>query len=123
VHISGVLVVDDNAILRRTMKRALEEAGYRVWITASGKDALDLQRAHHADVLITDIFMPEADGFETIQSFREAFPGLPIVVISGDAQRATGDYLAAAALIGVDATLPKPFRMEVLVQTLRSLER
>ena len=123
MKISDVLVVDDNASLRRAMKAALEAAGYRVWLAANGKDALELQCRHHADVLVTDIFMPEADGFETIQSFRASFPAMPIVVMSGDAQRAKGDYLSVAALMGVEATLPKPFRVEALLQTLHSLER
>jgi CheY-like chemotaxis protein len=122
MKIGAVLVVDDNASLRRAMKSALEAAGYRVWLAANGKDALELQEEHHADVLVTDIFMPEADGFETIERFRASFPSVPIVVMSGDAQRAKGDYLSVAAMIGVEATLPKPFRMETLLQTLHSLE-
>jgi CheY-like chemotaxis protein len=122
MKIGAVLVVDDNASLRRAMKSALEAAGYRVWLAANGNDALELQEEHHADVLVTDIFMPEADGFETIERFRASFPGVPIVAISGDAQRAKGDYLSVAAMMGVEATLPKPFRMETLLQTLHSLE-
>jgi two-component system response regulator YesN len=72
-------------------------------------------------VLITDIFMPDADGFEAIDSFRREFPGTRIVVVSGGAQFTKRDYLPDAALIGVDATLQKPFEIETLLETLKAL--
>jgi len=80
-----------------------------------------MQRKSPADVLITDIFMPDSDGFEAIDGFRTQFPGTKIVAMSGDAKKATGEYLKSAALIGVDATLRKPFQVETLLQILRSL--
>ena len=75
-----------------------------------------------ADILITDIFMPESDGFEVIDGFRKEFPRTKIVAISGDATRAKHEYLSAASLMGVEATLKKPFQAEELLSTLRSLE-
>jgi two-component system, chemotaxis family, chemotaxis protein CheY len=116
-----VLVADDNDALRRAMQLALEAGGYRVQLAASGLEALELQRKDPANVLITDIFMPERDGFEAIADFRKEFPATKIIAMSGDATRVKGEYLSAAALIGVDATLRKPFKMAVLLQTLRSL--
>jgi len=116
-----VLFVDDEADLRLTMQSALEIAGYSVEVAANGKEALAIQRARPADVLITDIFMPDADGFEAIDGFRREFPQTRLVIISGGAQFARGDYLSAAKLMGVDATLQKPFEIETLLSTLRSL--
>ena len=117
-----ILIADDDAGLRRSLQLALEAAGYRVRVAVHGGEAFALQSAKPADILITDIFMPENDGFETIDRFRSRFPATKIVVMSGDAKRAKGEYLPVAALIGVDATLKKPFKLHELLQTLRSLE-
>lgn len=117
-----VLIADDDAGLRQSLKLALEAAGYHVRVAAHGGEALALQSDSPADILITDIFMPETDGFEAIDRFRQKFPATKIVVMSGNAKRAKLEYLPIAAMIGVDATLKKPFRAAELLQTLRSLE-
>jgi len=116
-----VLVVDDDADMRLTLKLALELAGYVVDAAANGREALELQRRQPAEVLITDIFMPDADGFEAIDAFRRQFPQTKIVVVSGGARSSKRDYLPDAELIGVDATLQKPFEIETLLRTLKSL--
>ena len=97
------MVVDDDADMRLSLKLALE-----------------LQRRQPVDVLITDIFMPDADGFEAIDAFRHEFPQTRIVVVSGGAQFSKRDYLPDAALIGVDATLQKPFEIETLLAVLKA---
>ena len=116
-----LLVVDDDADMRLTLKLALEIAGYTVDVAANGREAVARQRQCPADVLITDIFMPDADGFEAIDAFRREFPGTRIVVVSGGASFARRDYLPDAELIGADATLQKPFDMDMLLRTLQSL--
>jgi CheY-like chemotaxis protein len=65
--------------------------------------------------------MPESDGLEAIAAFRREFPATKIIAVSGGGQRAKGDYLAAARLMGVDATLEKPFDVERLLEILREL--
>ena len=116
-----ILVVDDDADMRLTLKLALEIAGYAVDVAGNAREALEAQRRQAADVLVTDIFMPDADGFEAIDAFRHQFPRTKIVVVSGGAQFTKRDYLPDAELIGVDATLQKPFDMETLLKTLKSL--
>ena len=116
-----ILVVDDDADMRLTLKLALEIAGYAVDVAGNAREALEVQRRQPADVLVTDIFMPDADGFEAIDAFRHQFPRTKIVVVSGGAQFTKRDYLPDAELIGVDATLQKPFEMETLLKTLKSL--
>ena len=116
-----ILVVDDSADLRTSLKLLLEHLGYEAETARDGAAALELQQTRGFGVLITDIFMPDADGFEAIDSFRREFPGTRIVVVSGGAQFTKRDYLPDAALIGVDATLQKPFEIEALLETLKSL--
>ena len=117
-----VLVADDDPGTRQAVKLTLEAAGYRVRVAVDGGEAFLLQKERPADVLITDIFMPENDGFEAIDRFRTSFPATKIIAMSGDAKRARLEYLPVASLIGVDATLKKPFRKAELLQTLRLLE-
>jgi CheY-like chemotaxis protein len=116
-----IILVDDDADQRLALKMALELAGYPVREAAHGAEALRLQREQAATFLITDIFMPEADGFETIVAFRREFPQTRIIAVSGGGQRAKRDYLEAATLMGVDAALHKPFEIEKLLDTLRTL--
>jgi CheY-like chemotaxis protein len=116
-----ILVVDDDADMRLTLKLSLELAGYAVDVAANGREAVELQKRQPADVLITDIFMPDADGFEAIDAFRRQYPDTKIVVVSGGAQFTKRDYLPDAELIGVDATLQKPFDVDTLLNLLKGM--
>lgn len=116
-----VLVVDDNPDMRSFVKIVLERAGFEAQVAADGQRALDLQRERPADVLITDIFMPEPDGLELIQHFKSRFPGIKILAISGGGKAASADYLYVAAEIGAEAVLRKPFATETLIRTVREL--
>ena len=116
-----ILVVDDDADMRLTLKLSLELAGYAVDVAANAREALAQQRERPADVLITDIFMPDADGFEAIDAFRREYPDTKIVVVSGGAQFTKRDYLPDAELIGVDATLQKPFDVDTLLALLKGM--
>lgn len=121
IRVKRVLIVDDNTDLRRMMKAALELEGYAVDEAANGREALTRQRSRPATIVITDIFMPEADGFETIASLRKEFPAIKILVMSGDGKLSRREYLSTAKLLDVEGTLKKPFDMESLLKTLRAL--
>ena len=118
-----LLVADDNRELTALLKLSLEAAGYEVRVARNGWEALAEQRRAPSEVLIIDLVMPERDGFETIESFRREFPGTRIVAISGEGRLRASLHLAAAELIGVDATLQKPFDVDALLRTLSALER
>ena len=116
-----VLVVDDRRDILGFARIALERAGYEVAVTDSGRQALELQRRHAADLLITDIFMPEVDGMEIIDRFQREYPRTRIIAMSGGAEHMR-DYLGIALQIGVDATLRKPFTVEELLRTVRRVQ-
>ena len=118
-----VLIVDDDADMRLTLKLALELEGYRVAEAANGREAVEQQRNAPADVVLTDIFMPESDGFEAIDVLRRDFPAVKVIVMSGGAQLAKRDYLPDAELMGADATLQKPFDIADLLKTLKRLDQ
>jgi len=117
-----VLVVDDNADLRLTTKLLLESEGYVVETAANGAEALRIQRERPSHILITDLFMPEVDGLETVQSFRAAYPAMPVIVISGGSSRGQdqADHLSVARELGA-MTLRKPVEPQALIEALRTV--
>jgi CheY-like chemotaxis protein len=115
-----ILVVDDHADIRAFMDAALEGAGYEVRTASEGAQALDLLHERGAELLITDIFMPGQEGFETITRCRAEFPQTRIIVISaGTILGLKHDFLSTAALLKVGATLRKPFTAGELLDTVR----
>jgi len=115
-----VLVVDDRPDTLGFMLLGLESAGFEVEVAANGREALERQREHAADVVITDIFMPEMDGLETIDRIKAQFPHTRIIAMSSGVGRMQ-DYLKVAGQIGADATLLKPFSTEDLVRLVGRL--
>jgi CheY-like chemotaxis protein len=117
-----VLLVDDDADFRSMLQSALQLAGYTVAVARNGREAVAVQRRSRSDVMITDLFMPESDGFEAIEAFRRDFPATRIIAVSGGASLVKTNYLDAAGLMGVDATLQKPFDVEDLLRVLRTMQ-
>jgi CheY-like chemotaxis protein len=113
-----VLIVDDNADMRESLKLLLHCIGFTAEVAADGQQALEAQRRQAAQVLITDIFMPGKEGMETIEAFRREWPGIKIVAMSGGGAVAQRDYLRIAIDIGADATLRKPFSLQSLQDIL-----
>ena len=117
-----LLIADDDADTRTTMGLLLERAGYSVRLAPDGAKALEMQREAPADVLITDLLMPEVDGIEAIDRFRREFPAIRIVAMSGGGLRVHGAaYLATAEVAGAEAVLRKPFEIEALLSVLKDL--
>ena len=103
-----ILVIDDNAEMRTMLEQLLHAAGYEVGLAANGNEGLDLQCAKPACLLITDILMPEKGGLETIIEFRNNFPTVPIITISG--RSSTEFFLHMAKRLGSIRTIEKPFK-------------
>jgi DNA-binding response OmpR family regulator len=116
-----IVLVEDDPDQRLALRLVLEQEGYAVREAAHGRQALDLQSERASPFLITDIFMPDGDGFELIASVRKDFPQTKIIVISGGGRVAKQDYVASAELMGVDATLRKPVQISALLATLKKL--
>lgn len=116
----SILIVDDNRDIRDFMQIALEAAGYGVHTATEGAQALVMQRERPADLLVTDIFMPGREGISTIEGFKAEFPGTRIIAMSAGGGTRKRDFLSAAALIGANATLRKPFTATQLLDTVRA---
>ena len=78
-----ILVVDDDMSIRAFVLEILEEEGYSVEEAVDGKQGLQRYREEPADLVITDILMPEVDGVEFIMCLQEIYPGVKIIAMSG----------------------------------------
>ena len=112
-----ILVIEDNADLRDYLRQALKLEGYDVLSARNGKEALGLVDGQALDAVVTDLFMPEMDGIETIAALRRKMPGVRFIAISG---RPGVDYLAVARELGVAHTLRKPFEIDELLKALQT---
>lgn len=117
-----ILLVDDDEQFRAMLHQTLEGAGYGVHGAANGKMALELYRRSPADLVVTDLVMPEQEGIQTIMDLRKINPEVKIIAISGGGRLGPRDYLVMAKLLGAKRTLAKPFRqadfLDAVVQTL-----
>ena len=113
-----VLVIDDDAAMRRMVVRALSAKGYDVAEAENGQDGLAAMEHANPAVVITDILMPKTEGIETITKAKERFPKTKIIAISGGGISRNLMFLDVARALGVDATLAKPFRPAELVDAV-----
>lgn len=116
-----ILVTDDEALVRLTIRKMLEKEGHLVLEACDGKQAEAIAAEVKIDLLITDIIMPEKEGIETIMAIRKTQSELPILAISGGGRSANLDYLVTAELLGANATLSKPFSKDTLINTVNTL--
>ena len=120
---SRVLVIDDNVDIREMLLLKLQLAGFQARAAADGERALQQLAAEPADIIITDLFMPEKDGVETITEIRERYPDVSIIAMSGWQSPRGPDYLAVAREIGAIATLRKPFDPDEMMRIVYRVEQ
>jgi CheY-like chemotaxis protein len=116
-----ILVVDDDDAFRKMMCQTLTEMGYEVMEARNGKEAVQVYELCPADVVLTDLIMPDTDGIETIREFKRIHSGVKIIAMSGGGWVGTRNYLKAAKLLGADETLTKPFAKEDVAAMIERL--
>jgi DNA-binding response OmpR family regulator len=116
-----VLIIDDNEDLTGSLKMCLEGEGFEVAVAANGEQALKHLERSAADVVVTDLFMPDKDGIETIMELRNRYPRCKIIAMSGWTSLQGSDYLSVARELGALHTLTKPFDPSQLTRLLRGL--
>lgn len=116
---SSVLVVDDEDQVRQLIKETLEQAGHQVRQARDGKEALQLYRQQHVDLVIMDILMPDQDGLESIVTLRREFPKVKVIAITGGTDMiGILNSLDVAKMLGASRTLQKPFEMQALLDAV-----
>jgi CheY-like chemotaxis protein len=104
---ASILIVDDHAPIRALLRRILEEDGHQIREASNGEIGLRLYRDAPADLVITDIMMPERDGMEVTLALAQEFLDARVIAITGE----TGDqnFLNVAKLFGARRVIQKPF--------------
>jgi len=113
-----ILIIDDQPEILRTLRRVLEAHGHVVEEASDGQTALRHFAGRPADVVITDIYMPEMDGIEFIMRVKEAFPEARIIAMSGGGGLAKESVLGAAVKLGAELVLEKPFTAEQVTEAV-----
>lgn len=116
-----ILVIDDEAPVRDLFRMMLERAGYEVALAGDGKEGMASHRETPADLIITDIVMPEKEGLETIVELRRDYPDVKIIAISGGGRIGPDSYLDMAKSLGAHCAFSKPVDRDELLAALREL--
>ena len=112
-----ILVIDDDEVVRSTIRKMLQMAGYEIEEAFDGEEGVKLYNQDPTDVVITDIMMPEKSGFETIQEIRSNFPDAKIIAITGGGLH----LLPVAHDLGALRIFEKPFHIKELLETVKEL--
>jgi two-component system OmpR family response regulator len=115
-----ILVVEDSARMANLLTRGLEEEGYSVDAVASGEDAVQYARSAPYDVILLDVMLPRADGFEVCRHLRVEGNRTPVLMLT--ARDAVMDRVAGLDA-GADDYLTKPFSFQELFARVRALIR
>lgn len=111
-----ILVVDDDPDFRGMVGTAFTRAGFTVSEATNGNDALAILHDHPVDLIVTDIIMPEADGYEIILRLKSLALQPPLIAVSGGSARLRMELPNMARLLGADAAFEKPLDLAALIK-------
>jgi len=115
-----ILLIDDEESFRCVIKQVLVNAGFEVVEAANGAQGIQYFYDNPADMIITDIIMPEKEGIETIIELKKAFPSVKLVAMSGGGWYGTDIDFDMAKKLGAK-TLDKPFALQDLLDVVHEL--
>jgi len=118
---SRILVIDDDLVVLEAIKMGLSDYDYDITTESDGTQVVDVVRNGKFDLIVTDILMPDYDGFEVIRSLKKEFPDLKILAISGGGNMGGLGYLEVAKKLGADAAVQKPVNLNDLVESVKAL--
>jgi CheY-like chemotaxis protein len=111
-----VLVVDDDASVRESLKKVLAEAGYEVALATDGQEAMDRFDPEQVDLLLLDLNLPIRGGWDVFERITTQYPLVPIIIITG----LPNQYFTALAA-GAGALMEKPIEVPTLLKTVEEL--
>lgn len=114
----SILIIEDDELFRSALAEALISQGYTVREAADGEEGVKSYREQPADLVLTDVVMPNKEGIATVMELRRAYPKLGIIVMSGGLAKDAPLYLQLAGGLGADRTLQKPFPIVTLLQAV-----
>ncbi len=116
-----ILVVDDDPISRQILRAMFENNNYEVLEAEDGVKALKLYVNESIDLVVTDIFMPEKEGVQTVRELMKENPDVKIIAVSGGSSSANYDSLDWVKMFGVKYTFTKPFNADAIIAAVREL--
>jgi len=119
VHISSIVIIDDDPQILTFLRHVLEAAGYNVRQASDGRAGLRMIQQGPTDLVITDVFMPEQDGLEVTRLLRQQSAAIKIIAVTGGSPDV--DYLDVAHAFGAHRTLRKPFTAVELLEAVRQV--
>jgi DNA-binding NtrC family response regulator len=111
-----ILVIDDEPAVRSALQKALKSAGHEVVLAADGREGLASQLTSPADLVITDIFMPNQEGLATLIELKKTCPETAVIVMSG--KPAGPMMLSIAHTLGATKILQKPFGLDEFLEAV-----
>ena len=114
---STILVLDDDDLFRHYLVTLLERAGYKVHALHNGADVRRMLERWRFDAVVTDLYMPHADGLETLRQVREVAPGLPVIGITS--AHHDDPCVRAMTVLGAELVLTKPLDEDMFLAALR----
>jgi len=113
-----VLIVDDEPFVRHLIRDTLKTRGFATGSAANGVEALEELAKEPYDLVISDVVMPEMEGFELLKRVKKDYPGLKVIILTGySSQHDISDFL----LYGADEYLTKPFQVNELLAAVEKV--
>ncbi|MGE4488230.1 MAG: response regulator [Kiritimatiellales bacterium] len=116
-----ILLVDDEAAIRKMVKAVLNDARYSFTEASNGLEAQVFLEREHYDLIISDVIMPDCDGIELVMTIRRRFPDVKVVMMSGGGRVRAGHYLDLAGKLGAAKVFEKPFDTAELREAVKGL--
>jgi len=115
-----ILIIDDEELVRFTLRQMLERAGHEVHEARDGEEGLAQYREQRPDLVITDIIMPEKEGIETILELRRDGQDVKLIAISGGGRIGNLGVLETAKKLGADEAMAKPIERNQLLAMVQA---
>ncbi len=116
-----ILIIDDEPQIRSMLKLMLEREGYEVVEAPDGVEGIKIYRQNPADLIITDLIMPNKDGIGMIIDLKKEFPDVNIIAMSGGGLNKPDGYLKGAKKLGAACALTKPIDREEMLKAVKNI--
>jgi DNA-binding NtrC family response regulator len=116
-----ILIIDDEQQIRSMLRLMLERDGYEVAEAPDGIEGIKAYRQKPADLIITDLIMPNKDGIGMIIELQKEFPDVKIIAMSGGGLNKPEGYLKGAKKLGAACTLTKPIDREKMLRAVKNI--
>lgn len=114
-----ILIIDDEPQIRSMLRLMLERVGYEVAEAPDGIEGIRRYRENPADLIITDLIMPNKDGIGMIIDLKKEFPKVKIIAMSGGGVNRPEGYLDGAKKLGASRTLTKPIDRDEMLKAVK----